>query len=390
VEVTKAFSNWVPPVVLAPQVALFSEAYQRFVALTKQATSYVDQFRHLKTPDKLEIEQLKRHWRAERCKLTDALTERKLPAAVGKTSGDCSYDAVVPAKDIDMRLGYEDITLGPLEVPDFLKPFYIAPLVDDGASHSSMETLCWQTFTTVSQSQQCKDAAKIILDGMKTSTKVRAARLTIDMEDAFPWTSALPTLVPVMHVKPAMQVMSGEYWDVSLRAVPMRVMAGLYQVVSGTFLIIILPQHTCLQHSNLMQHIQYGDSTLFTRSAAFRAEVGSTWFVPFGWTMCAMATTKEFIDVYLGSDSKAKEEWKKVPPNIAHTCSFVVYPLFDCRDAKSDVELKNVCGYAWTQASSFLATSWKNNKGIIEYWNEINREASAAADLDAPPKKASG
>ena len=374
-EVKKSMSAWVPPHDVPPSVETFKAAHSKFVALCLQVRSYVDQFSVIVPHDKEQIEKLKRHWRAERGKIQDALRDiKKLCEAVAKTAADTMYDAISPCKEIDINLGYTNITV--TEDVQYDQPFFVPTreFVDEG-SILRVHKECWKTFQTVNESKEFRVSYDQVMAAM-SSKKNRAGRLTMELPDAFSWQEKNGDLDYVKGLKTLVQVFATEYWDISVRAMPTKHMAGMYQIVKGQFMVVIFPPDVCVSHSNLVQHIESGESTLLHKAMAFRAYEGSSFFAPFGHTVGMTAIAPEFVTAFLGNDAKAKAKWQKAPRVEAFTGCFIFHPLFEASvDAARSLELKNVCSFSYNQSLAFLPNSWQNSAGVVKYWKEVGKEA---------------
>ena len=144
-------SAWLPPLVVDVEVAKFEKAFEQFDSICKKVKSYNAEFSKLPNPQQLEMSSVKRHWRAERTKLHDALFEhRKVPHAIAKLAADIFYDSICPAAEVDMKLGYASVDLQPSKLDvDWHEPFFVGSEDSYDTAPTKIHTQCWAVFETL-------------------------------------------------------------------------------------------------------------------------------------------------------------------------------------------------------------------------------------------------
>ena len=383
--VKKDTHMWVPPVSVLPEVEKFQIAQTKFISVCIQVSGYVRQFSSLVSPDKKEVDAQKRHWRAERTKLADAYKEhRKLPDAVAKTLADAIYDQIAPTSRVDINLGYTASYWTSKDLPFYDVPFIVEAQQNFEGDATPVHKACWSALSTILPSAEYKSSVEQIVQGM-TGSKVRVARQAMAMNSVFEfWPQGNGRVPPVSELKTCVTIMSTEYFDSSVRTSPFRLVAGMYQITSGQFVVMCLAPEISLQHSNIAQFITAGESTLFYKTFSFYAGAGMSFFVPFGWTALMVASSDEFTATYLGSDPKKKDLWKKVPKCCEYTGKFVFHPLFDrVADLQQSPEMRTLAGYLWSKSSVYLPKSWLNSNDVKSYWSDVTADGSGEIVEDA-------
>ena len=375
----KDMTKWVPPVKPREEVAKFQPVLGKFVNACGKVRSYINQFATLKCPNQVEKESLKRHWRAERTKITEALVEhRKIPGSIAKVAADVLYDGISACVQFDINFGYVVPLVLDGETVQFDAPVFF-PKATNSEDRTPLQTACATTLDKVRESPQYKECVDGIVTQMKAG-RIYYGRRSCELTNQFPWPEDLltPSTGPL---KVCVNVFTYEIWDISYRAIPFRLLAGLWQVVDGDFTIILLPFSVANEHSNLAQWIHSGDQTLFSKCMCFKASPGESIYVPFGWVFAAFPVSKAFVDVYLGNDAKLKAAMQKKPKPAEKVGVMLFHPLFDAhRDVQQSVEQKNAAAYTWAQAAHFIPQSWRSDSAVQEYWTQLALEASACAN----------
>ena len=366
----KSTSSWLPPLALSVEVGKFQNAFENFRGMTKVVNEYIVEFSKLPMADATALTSQKRHWRAERSKIADSLfDDRKIPHAIAKIAADVWYNDISAAKECEINLGYQDVHLWKDEPLTWHDPFVVPAEHKFEGTPGHIHTACWATYTRCSESADLRDAHTQCLNGM-SAAKIRGARLATSMTDQFDWgLGGTAEATWVTDLKATLQVVSAENYDSSLRACPFRHVPGMHQVATGTFVVLILPPEFCLEHSNIQQYIAGAQSTAFSKHLTFLAGPGTSFYVPFGFTLIMFAVSDQYVHAILGTDPKVREEARKVKKPTEVTASFLVHPRFDAEmHSMAEESLRKVVIFIWHQAAAWLPRSWKSSAQVVAYF----------------------
>ena len=380
---SKSLSKWNPPMLVDPHVEVFREKFTKLRSAIKVVAGNLDCFQKLTDPAKKELESTKRHWRGERDKITDSLKDdHSFPVSMAKVTADVFYNSISPAEDTQIKLLYPVIELGVVTAATLNEPFFVPAHADYSGPETSLHEMCWTFFDYVTEDKDFRAAREQLTRSIATA-KVCQVRFALESKKHMHWPldcgfGELP------DPKPFLQLQSCETFDASLRAYPVRLVAGMLQVTVGNFLVLLLPPDVCLSHSNLPQYVSHSENLAFAKQIAVKAGVGSSVFVPFGWCAFLVAISKDFEDGILGADAKKKAWAKKRKKPGVLTCEFVFTPLLDAtRDIHAPEELRTVAGYTWSQAKAYLIKSWQTSASVASYWEKVS-EGVASATVDKP------